>query len=443
MRTAIIVPGVTDLNKGDQALVWESYRLVKDTELFDDIYVLSNGDTPEEENELCSQTKEKGIKLISNIIKHPRRGQHLKDKIIHEGKLDFIKQVKNASLDYISRSFLINNAKKLSLLKRLYSADVVKTVEIFSKCHTVFVKGGGFIHAHGERTAPYVIWYLLFYVNLAKSLGKKVVFLPNSYGPFEGLFVKEQVIAAFSKMELKLAREHISAQALGDLLDEPIKILPDLGFYLQPKSKEFGANVLREYLQRDNQKLKVGITIRPWRFPGKSNSDLLYEKYIQSIFSLVKQLVSRNYQVLFFNQSMGPNTHEDDRNAIRYLTQKLDKNDFIWVDKNFTCEELKSVYSNLDFFVGTRFHSVIFSMTSCVPSIAIAYGGNKGRGIMQDFNLSEYVIHIDDVNKEDLLEMFLRLEQNKDLVIKTLQERVKTLENKRIETIELIKERIL
>src|SRR5690606_12214726 len=101
------------------------------------------------------------------------------------------------------------------------------------------------------------------------------------------------------------------------------------------------------------------------------------------------------------------------------------------------------VYSNLDFFVGTRFHSVIFSMTSCVPSIAIAYGGNKGRGIMQDFNLSEYVIHIDDVNKEDLLEMFLRLEQNKDLVIKTLQERVKTLENKRIETIELIKERIL
>src|SRR5690606_31311752 len=199
---------------------------------------------------------------------------------------------------------------------RLYSADVVKTVEIFSKCHTVFVKGGGFIHAHGERTAPYVIWYLLSYVNLAKSLGKKVVFLPNSYGPFEGLFVKEQVIAAFSKMELKLAREHISAQALGDLLDEPIKILPDLGFYLQPKSKEFGANVLREYLQRDNQKLKVGITIRPWRFPGKSNSDLLYEKYIQSIFSLVKQLVSRNYQVLFFNQSMGPNTHEDDRNAI-------------------------------------------------------------------------------------------------------------------------------
>ena len=45
---AIIVPGVTDLNKGDQALVWESYRLAKETGLFDGISILDTGETDQE-----------------------------------------------------------------------------------------------------------------------------------------------------------------------------------------------------------------------------------------------------------------------------------------------------------------------------------------------------------------------------------------------------------
>src|SRR5690606_13276759 len=161
----IIVPGVTDLNKGDQALVWESVRLVQDTGMFETVYVLSNGDTPEEEHQLCFQTKQKGIPLIQNIIKHPRRGKHIQDKVIQEGKIDFVKQVATAGFDYLSRSFLIKFAKKTAVLKLFFSDKVVETVQTFANAHTVFVKGGGFIHAHGEKTAPYVIWYLLFYVN--------------------------------------------------------------------------------------------------------------------------------------------------------------------------------------------------------------------------------------------------------------------------------------
>ena len=45
---AIVVPGVTDLNKGDQALVWESHRIAVDTKLFSEESILSLGDTKEE-----------------------------------------------------------------------------------------------------------------------------------------------------------------------------------------------------------------------------------------------------------------------------------------------------------------------------------------------------------------------------------------------------------
>lgn len=438
---AIIVPGVTDLNKGDQALVWESYRIVSDTHLFDKIYILSNGDTPFEEQQLCAQTIEKGFELIPNIIPHPRRGKHLQGKVINEGRLDLVKQVATAMWDYFTRSAILKFAPQKALLQRFFGQKVIETLKVFNDADTIFVKGGGFIHAHGEKTAPYVIWYLLFYVNLAKRLKKKVVFLPNSYGPFEGVTVKKQITNAFKKMELKLAREHISAAALGNLLEEEIQVLPDLGFYLKAKDKSFGASLLQNYKTDASQK-KVGITIRPWRFPGLTNVDSLYEKYISSVHALIVYLNSAGYQVLFFNQSMGPNTHEDDRNAIRYLITKLEHENFLWIDENFTCEELKSIYSNLDFFIGTRFHSVIFSMTAGVPSLAIAYGGNKGQGIMQDFNLSDYVVHINDVTPEILTSKFKDLELHEEKVRQVLKEKTQQLETKRNATINLIKKKL-
>src|SRR5690606_21132668 len=119
--------------------------------------------------------------------------------------------------------------------------------EHFRTADTVFVKGGGFLHAHGEKTAPYVMWYFLYYMNLAKKLGKNLVLLPNSYGPFDGLTVKSQLQKGLGKSELILAREHVSAKALSGLLNQNIPVVPDLGFYLKMGLKEEGFKILQEY----------------------------------------------------------------------------------------------------------------------------------------------------------------------------------------------------
>ncbi len=42
------------------------------------------------------------------------------------------------------------------------------SVNEFREAEVIFVKGGGFIHAYGEKTAPYLMWYFLFYVRLLK-----------------------------------------------------------------------------------------------------------------------------------------------------------------------------------------------------------------------------------------------------------------------------------
>jgi len=402
---AIIVPGVTDLNKGDQALVWESHRLILDSGLYDQILILNSGDTPEERRLLCQQSLDHGYKMIENILPHPRRGKHNNVEHISESKNQIIKQVVNASKDFLKSKLLLNVCTNLGMVEKLFSQSVYRTVKEFSEADAVFVKGGGFIHAYGEKTAPYLMWYFLFYVRLAIRLKKKIIFFPNSYGPFEGLTVKQQVRSTFTKMNLVYAREHVSAKSLGALLERDVQLEMDLGFFLQKGSQVDAERVLTKYNLNKNEKI-VGITIRPWRFPGMKNPEALYRKYIDSVCSLAEHILNKGYKVALCNQSLGPNSHEDDRNAIKEIFDRIKHKNLVWVNENLPCDLLKAVYSNFYFFVGTRFHSIIFSLTSIVPSIAIGYGGNKAKGIMGDFNLDEYVVQIHEVDAERLMRMF-------------------------------------
>lgn len=418
---AIIVPGVTDLNKGDQALVWESWRLAKDTGLYDEVFILDAGDTLEERALLCKQSEEQGFKLLENILKHPRRGQHKSGEHIKESKFELLKQIKNAGLDFSNTWYLIKICKDLEKVKRKFDAKTYRTVEQFHKAKTIFVKGGGFIHAYGEKTAPYLMWYFLFYVRLAKALDKEVVFLPNSYGPFDGFTVKDQVKTVFSQLDLVYAREHVSATSLSSLLGKEIPVEMDLGFFLEKGSQEEALKVLEKYNFSSEDKI-VGITIRPWRFPGLPNPEELYKKYLLSVVELTKHILSKGYKVALCNQSLGPNSHEDDRNAIKDLLKEVQDPNVIWINENLTCDVLKAVYSNFYFFVGTRFHSIIFSLTSLVPSIAIGYGGNKAKGIMGDFRLDNYVVQIQDVYPEQLIKMFDQAISEYSEIKKQLQE---------------------
>lgn len=411
---AIIIPGMNDMNKGDQALIWESVRLAEDTGIFSTIKVMSGGDTPEELEALCSQSRSKGIKLVYNILPHPRRGKHLQD--FREGLFSRFRLAINAVSDYVSLLFLVKNIDRPVLLSFFFDQNVLHTLREFRETDVVFVKGGGFIHAYGEMAAPYQMWYFLFYLRLAHQLGKKVIVLPNSFGPFEGLAVKNQIKEVLSKTAKVYARERKSSEQLGKLLGQTIEVMPDLGFYLKSNSDKKLSDIIPPHLFEKGH-LKVGFTVRPWRFPGSDKSKILYQKYLESVSSLVEAVTHQGDLAIFFNQSVGPNTHEDDRIAIAEMMQRFNNNpSVIWVDENFKCDELQALYGELDLMVGTRFHSVIFSMNSEIPSLAIGYGGNKASGIMGDFELNEYTVPIDDISPDILHKTYHKLKDNRELV---------------------------
>ena len=71
---------------------------------------------------------------------------------------------------------------------------------------------------------------------------------------------------------------------------------------------------------------------------------------------------------------------------------------------------MASFIADLDYLVGTRFHSVIFALTARVPCIAIGYE-HKTRGIMRDLSLDGWVLPARDLSAAGLYGLFGKLEK--------------------------------
>ena len=69
--------------------------------------------------------------------------------------------------------------------------------------------------------------------------------------------------------------------------------------------------------------------------------------------------------IIFIPQVTSEHHGDDDRiTADKIYGLLKNKNDVYLLKNRYSHQEIKAIYSNLDLLVGTRFHSVIFSLIS-------------------------------------------------------------------------------
>lgn len=443
-KKAIIIPGNTDLNRGDQALVWETIRLVEDVYGKENVecklmtgiggpdYQLQNG-----------QTEKLGYEFIDTILKHPSRRfiNKTEDSKGYTGST-LIQWGVQALLDYIQTRPLLSSCSVIRRIGECFLNKAQKrAIHDIKSADAVFVKGGGFIHSYGAKTDPYFLYFLTYHIRLAEAYGKKTIILPNSIGPLKNRIAQKIALKALNHTALLTTRENISNQYLASL-NVKSKYYPDLGFYLNPSDRD-----MNDYFMAHGipvEKKKVVITLRPYRFLGKSNPQELFQKYINSFVSLVSYLVNKGYHVTFMAHTLGPSSHEDDRIAIREVGEALSGDLCVHTsyieDYDLTCKDVEKLYSYYDYMVGTRFHSVIFALNVNVPSIAIAYGGNKGKGIMNVLGNDDYSIDMDKIDDSLLISVFDKLESNRDSYLQNLQKKKDEIMKQRQDLVKSIRE---
>lgn len=427
----IILPGCTDSNRGDQALVWETVRVAKDAGYLGEYYMLSS-------DEVSKQSEDYGINIVSPILKHPSRRFDEKNNKNYN-MLIKIKWGISALFDLIYSLLLLVSVFNQFLLP-LSDAQTRAAAKIFKDAEVAFVKGGGFLHSSGGLVSTYKIYYFLYHIIYAQKMGKKVYIMPNSFGPFDGSLVKFMVRKVLSNCELVTTRENISSESLKKVVGIKTYNYPDLAFYLNTESDEKLTTLLQNKQIPIGTKKCVAITVRPYRFDGDKGKNK-YKNYQDAISGFVDWLYDNAYYPVFVEHTYCDLEHEQDISCIKDVEKLLQCRTkyAIFSDRSLNCKQLKKVYSYFDYIVGTRFHSVIFSITQRVPAIAITYGGNKGNGIMKDMNMEDLVVPIENITTSMLIKKFIYLTENRESVLSKIDDYMECIDNKRNELIEKMK----
>lgn len=427
----VIIPGCSDLNRGDQALVWETQRLAEDAGYTGDFYLLS------EKNEPVEQSIEHGLKIIHPILEHP--SNHFKNKNNIEYSVSLkIKWGLAAIGDFIGSKFVLWNATR-GLARLFLSKDKQRTLDVIKDSKAVFMKGGGLLQTYGGLSSTYSMYFWTYPIQLAHALKKPVFVMPNSFGPFEGPGVKGIARKALSNCKVVTTRETISQDMVKRDLDLDLKNYADLAFNLP--TADFSKEDIFERFNIPTDRKTVALTMRPYRFPKAEDPAKAYETFKSEMRSFIRWLYKEGYMPVVVEHTLAVNAHENDGACIKDVVSELNEKEYRFVtDTSFDCYDLKRIYSFFDYIVGTRFHSMIFSFGSNVPGIAIAYTGNKSQGIMHDMDLDDYVVEIGDVDAKTLEDKFEELLDNEQSVVEKIKLYRKRAQIEREELVQACKE---
>lgn len=428
MTKTIILPSCDDGNRGDQALVWRTREIVAAAGIADECLMLTDKvyDSPQSEAE--------GIGMLMPILRHPS-SRFVPKSNMNYGSIIYIIWGLISIVDGV-RSLLLLNPITRVLFSVLFSSSEKKTLTEFKSADAFVVKGGGFIHTTNSLADSYKAYFFLYHVLLAQSLGKPVYVMPNSFGPLEGAFYQSIVRKALSRCKVVASRESVSQDMLS-AIGVKSQLFPDLAFGLE--SSKNASGYLHSVRLIHKERPIVGITARPYRFPGASNPKASYEKYISEMATFARSLYAQGFVPVFVEHVLSQGEHESDITAIDAITARLKAGEYeVFRNSILNCRQLKAVYGECDFVVGTRFHSVIFALSEGIPAIAIGYGGNKGRGIMRDLGFPELVIPIEDFSSIQAMEIFKDAKNNPRLIekVETLEALAKSRHNEIVKLIE-------
>ncbi|MEN8445008.1 MAG: polysaccharide pyruvyl transferase family protein, partial [Cyanobacteria bacterium J06555_13] len=174
------------------------------------------------------------------------------------------------------------------------------------------------------------------------------------------------------------AREKISYQELLDLGVDAnrIALVPDAAFVLSKQKSDRVSKLLEKY-SLSPQSFWV-ITVRQW------------STYTSSFLDEVEVFINRalsaglTQKIVLMAHTHGPSTGGDDRIPTQQLAQRFStQSNVVMLDDDLIPSELVAFYGEAELMIGTRFHSVIFSLVGGTPAYAVSYAGPKTWGIMK------------------------------------------------------------
>lgn len=199
----------------------------------------------------------------------------------------------------------------------------------------------------------------------------------------------------------------------------------DLAFLLEPALEKNIDEVL------DNEGIKIGSgpligmtatrKISQMANPELNDLDSRYHANNREIGEFIDYLISTlNATIIFVPHCIGYGANLDDRIVARDIFNTCHHKDHIkLIENEYDVDILKGMIGKFDFFIGERLHSVVNSMSMCVPSIIICNLKDERLDIIKMISQDDAFCDIEHL--ESLHQKFNQIWQNRELIRKNLR----------------------
>tara|TARA_B110000211_G_C14044859_1_gene538453 strand:- start:33 stop:1328 length:1296 start_codon:yes stop_codon:yes gene_type:complete len=298
------------------------------------------------------------------------------------------------------------------------NTDEKKAFNAVAEADVVISKGGSFLCSFGTLREDFSLWRMCYPFKIAKLYSKKTVVLAQSLGPFDSERSKLIFTKALNNIDAIYFREHkspalLEAQGI-HIPKEKQKFCPDTAFSID-------ASEGKSIVEPCKDTMNVGMTIVDFPFENSEKR----ENYKASMTAAILLVVEKfNGHVYIFPQVI--NTTQFGNEDLK-LAEEIYSNLNIEIQANvslvkgsYKATDLVKTYGLMNFFIATRLHSSIFSVSQNVPIINISYHGTKSEGTFELFDYLDYVIRITEITPSLLLNKTELLIQNSDDIKKQL-----------------------
>ena len=304
---------------------------------------------------------------------------------------------------------------------------------VLPEVDVVIIGGGPLMQGRAMRA-----WYEKLV--LAKQLGKRVMIYGCGVGP-----IRSKKDARWIYKVLQLAdeihlRDHVSAETATRLgaLRQPLVVTADpvMNFKYPRPAESF----------EHSAELRIGISIRslPRSYYSAEHTakslEQVRREYQDCFVQTIDHLCSRaNVRVCLVPMQM--HSGDDDRVLLRGIRDLAREPHRVEIIENYgSPAELIQHFDGFDFFIGMRFHSVVFSYVSGTPAVGIDYDMQQGKvtGVMQLMENADYTINLRDLTPERLIGAVERGLGQRDVLRRQIRERlavVQSRERKNAETL--------
>ena len=262
---------------------------------------------------------------------------------------------------------------------------------------------------------------------LVVFLGKKLVLLPQTYGPFRRRLTKIMAKYILRRANLVYSRdkagiEYVTNMLSKDAQDGKVRFAPDVAFVLDSRKPKHLA-IEPSVSIRTRGSVVVGINISGLLFNGGYTRDNMFKlknDYRKLIYATIEMLLEDQRIAILLVPHVFPPAGcevESDLDACQQvyeqIRQKYFGRIFLMVGEHDQ-SEIKYIIGSCDFFIGSRMHACIAALSQYIPAVGLAYS-KKFRGVFETVDAEQFVVDMRYIKSEQILTTVTRaLEQKQE-----------------------------